>query len=56
MKKTKVFSPLTIYFLAMGILFLCALFGGVMVHTSNPEAFFSGNPDAFSASCIICGE
>lgn len=55
MKKTKLFSTLTIYFLAMGILFLCALLGGVLVHTSNPEMFFGGNPDAFSAYCFICG-
>lgn len=55
MKKTKLFSLLTIYFLAMGILFLCALLGGVLVHNSNPGAFFSGNPDAFSAYCFMCG-
>lgn len=55
MKKTKLFSTLTIYYMIMGSICFCALLGGVFVHFSNPENFFNGNPDAFSAYCAIFG-
>ena len=55
MKKTKLFRPLTIYFLVMAGIFLCVLLGGVFVYFSNPENFFAGNPDTFSAYCALFG-
>ena len=55
MKKTKLFRPVTIYFLVMAGIFLCVLLGGVFVYFSNPENFFAGNPDTFSAYCALFG-
>ena len=55
MKKTKLFRPLTIYFLVMAGIFLCVLLGGVFVYFSNPENFFAGNPDTFITYCVVFG-
>lgn len=55
MKKRKLFSPLLMYFLIMGSICLCALLGGTIVYFGNPENFFNGNTEAFSAYCAISG-
>lgn len=55
MKKTKLFSKMTIYFLIMGSICICVLLGVVFAYFSNPENFFNGNPDAFSAYCAFFG-
>ena len=55
MKKTKLLSPISIYFLIMGSLFGFSLLVGVIVYYCNWWDYFNTNPDAFPAYCGITG-
>lgn len=55
MKKTKWYSPLIIYFLIIGSIFLCGMFGCIISYVCNPENSVIGDLDTLGTACFILG-